>query len=124
MSWCGFRAIFERASFRQHCMDTWVGDRVCRASGRAGGRRLLETADAWVGDKVRRASSGADGRRLLEHCSRDSRQFRNIFHGKEVAVLFHRRVHAWVQVHLFAGGILCIDSWYSLFREVVRGWTC
>ena len=102
MSWCGFWAIFERATFQQHCMDTWVGDTVRRASGGAGGRRLLEAADAWVGDKVRRASSGADGRRLLELCS--------LFHGKDVNVLFHRRVHTRVQVDLFAGGILCIDS--------------
>jgi len=74
MSWGGFWAIFERAAFRQHCKaaNTWVGHEVRRASGGAGGRRLLEAADAWVGNKVRQASSGADGRRLLELCSRDS----------------------------------------------------
>ena len=110
MSWCGFRAIFERATFRQHCMDTWVGDKVRRASGGAGGRRLLEAVDAWVGDKVRRASSGADGRRLLELCSRDSENFATFFNGKDVAVVFHRRAHTRVQVDLFAGGILCIDA--------------
>ena len=71
MSWGGFWAFFERAEFLQHCgaADTWVGDKVRRASGGTGGRRLLEAVDAWVGDKVRRASSGADSRRLLEHCS-------------------------------------------------------
>ena len=90
--------------------NTWVGDEVRRASGGAGGRRLLEAADAWVGDKVRRASSGADGRRLLELCSRDSENFATFFNGKDVAVIFHRRVHTRVQVDLFAGGILCIDA--------------
>ena len=112
MSWGGFWAIFERAAFRQHCKaaDTWVGDEVRRASGGAGGRRLLEAADAWVGDKVRRASSGADGRRLLELCSRDSDNFATFFNGKDVAVVFHRRAHTRVQVDLFAGGILCIDA--------------
>ena len=42
----------------------------------------------------------------------------------EVAALFHKRVHARVQVHLFAGDKLCIDSWYALFGEVVRGCRC
>ena len=88
MSWCGFRAIFERAMFQQHCMDTWVGDKVHRASGGAGGRRLLEAADAWVGDKVRRASSGADGKRLLEHCSRDSDNFATFSMAKKLLCCF------------------------------------
>ena len=53
--------------------------------------QLLEAADAWVGDGV-----------TLLRC-------------------FHKCVHTRVQVDLFAGGILCIDSRYTLFREVVRG---
>ena len=112
MSWGGFWAFFERAEFLQHCgaADTWVGDEVCRASGGAGGRRLLEAADAWVDDGVRRAGGGADGRRLPELCSQDSENFATFFDGKDVAVVFHRRAHARVQVDLFAGGILCIDA--------------
>jgi len=90
MSWGGFWAFFERAEFLQHCeaADTWVGDEVRRASGGAGGRRLLEAADAWVGDKVRRASSGADGRRLLEHCSRDSDNFATFSMAKKLLCCF------------------------------------
>ena len=110
MSWDGFWAIFERAVFRQQLQRIRVGDEVRRASGGAGGRRLLEAADAWVDDKVRRASSGADGRRLPELCSRDSENFATFFNGKDVAVAFHRRAHTRVQVDHFAGGILCIDA--------------
>ena len=51
----------------------------------------------------------------------DSENFATFFNGKDVAVVFHRRAHTRVQVDLFAGGILCIDAWYTLFREVVRG---
>ena len=87
-----------------------MGGGVRRAGGGAGGRRLLEAADAWVDDGVRRAGGGADGRRLPELCSQDSENFATFFDGKDVAVVFHRRAHARVQVDLFAGGILCIDA--------------
>ena len=109
MSWGGFWAIFERAAFRQHCKaaDTWVGDEVRRASGGAGGRRLLEAADAWVGDKVRRASSGADGRRLLELCSRDSDNFATFSMVKTLLCYF-----TGVCIHgcrwIFLRGVYCV----------------
>ena len=80
-----------------------MGDEVRRASGGAGGRRLLEAADAWVGDKVRRASSGADSRRLLELCSRDSDNFATFSMAKKF-LDGCIGAHALLQVHLLCGG--------------------
>ena len=128
MSWGGFWAIFERAAFLQHCeaADTWVGNEVRRASGGAGGRRLLEALDAWVGDKVRQASSGADCRRLLNDCELETQcRFAKVSDSVVAACFTSACMHR-CRVHLFAGGILCVDSWYALFSEVVRecGYSC
>ena len=124
MSWDGFWAIFERAVFRQQLQRIRVGDEVRRASGGAGGRRLLEAADAWVGDRVRRASSGADGRRLLEHCSHGTQdKFATFSMAKKSLRCFIGACMHGCRC-IFCGGILCIDSWYALFGEVVRGCGC
>ena len=111
MIWRGFGRFLGGRRVWQRPLQRVLGratEFVEPVAGRAA--RLLEAADAWVGDGVRRASSGADGRRLLEHFPSSGLNRFATVSDSQVAALFHKRVHTRVQVDLFAGGILCIDS--------------
>jgi len=111
MIWRGFWRFLGGRRVRQRPLQRVLGratEFVEPVAGRSA--RLLEAADAWVGDGVRRASSGADGRRLLEHFPSSGLNRFTTVSDSHVAALFHKRVHTRVQVDLFAGGILCIDS--------------
>jgi len=124
MSWCGFWAIFERATFQQHCRLRILGW-ATRFVGPVAGR----VADGCLklvmfGKAMEFIRPGADGRRLLERCSHGTQdKFAIVSMAKKFLYCFIGACMHGCRC-IFCGGILCIDSWYALFGEVVRGCGC
>ena len=140
MSWREFGACLGRHRFSSTALPRmlgWTTQFVGPVAGRAtdGCLKLV-----MLGKATEFVGPGADGRRLLERCSnRTQDKCAIVSMAKEVSALFHRRVHARMQVHLLRGHtvyrlMVCplwrggawmwVLMWYALFSEVVRGCGC
>jgi len=124
MSWREFGACLGRHRFSSTALPRmlgWTTQFVGPVAGRAADGCLklvmLGKATEFVGP-------GADGRRLLERCSHGTQdKFAIVSMAKKFLYCFIGACMHGCRC-IFCGGILCIDSWYALFGEVVRGCGC
>ena len=120
MSWRGFRAIFERTSFRPHCTRSPTNPVL--VAGRVADC-LKPRMFGWTTEFVR-PEAGRTAFQLLEHCSHGTQDtFATASMARNLLRCFIGACMHGCRC-IFGGGILCIDSWYALFGEVVRGCGC